>query len=65
MPEEIKKVLDNNVGVKAVFTTQSETSTGVLTDLEAIGEITKEKKFTGVSGKGKVVEIKPAGYSHF
>ena len=40
-PEQIKKVLDENPGVKAVFTTQSETSTGVLTDLKAIGEVIK------------------------
>lgn len=39
-PEQIKKALDDNPGVKAVFTTQSETSTGVLTDLKAIGEVT-------------------------
>ena len=41
-PEEIKKALDDNPGVKAVFTTHSETSTGVLTDLKAIGEIVKQ-----------------------
>ena len=62
MPEEIKKVLDNNVGVKAVFTTQSETSTGVLTDLKAIGEITKEYDVAlvtdAVSGLG-VHELRP------
>jgi aspartate aminotransferase-like enzyme len=40
-PEQLKKVLDDNPGVKAVFTTQSETSTGVLTDLKAIGEVMK------------------------
>ena len=39
--EQIKKALDDNPGVKAVFTTQSETSTGVLTDLKAIGEMMK------------------------
>jgi aspartate aminotransferase-like enzyme len=37
-PEALKKALDANPGVKAVFTTQSETSTGVLTDLKALGE---------------------------
>lgn len=31
-PEQLKAALDANPGVKAVFTTQSETSTGVLTD---------------------------------
>jgi len=40
-PEQIKKSLDDNPGVKAVFTTHSETSTGVLTDLRAIGEVMK------------------------
>ena len=40
-PGEIKKALETNPGVKAVFTTQSETSTGVLTDLKAIGQVTK------------------------
>lgn len=40
-PEEIKKALDTNPGVKAVFTTQSETSTGIITDLKAIGEMLK------------------------
>jgi len=30
-----------------------------------IGEITKEKKCLGLSVKGKTVNIKPAGYSHF
>ncbi len=41
-PEQIKKALDENPGVTAVFTTQSETSTGIITDLEAIGKVTKE-----------------------
>lgn len=39
--DQIKKALDENPGVTAVFTTQSETSTGVLTDLKAIGAVTK------------------------
>jgi len=39
--EEIKNALDSNPGVKAVFTTQSETSTGVITDLKSIGEVMK------------------------
>ncbi|MBT4483161.1 MAG: alanine--glyoxylate aminotransferase family protein [Candidatus Latescibacteria bacterium] len=41
-PEEIKNALDANPGVKAVFTTHSETSTGVLTDLKAIGEVMRD-----------------------
>ena len=40
-PEQIKKALDDNPGVKAVFTTHSETSTGILTDLKGIGEVMK------------------------
>ena len=40
--EQIKKVLDENPGVGAVFTTMSETSTGVLTDMKAIGEMMKD-----------------------
>ncbi len=40
-PEQLKKALDANPGVKVVFTTQSETSTGVITDLKAIGEVTR------------------------
>ncbi len=40
-PAQIRKVLDENPGVKAVFTTQSETSTGVITDLKAVGEVMK------------------------
>ncbi|MBN1444966.1 MAG: thiamine-monophosphate kinase [Candidatus Omnitrophica bacterium] len=30
-----------------------------------IGEITKEKKYTGVYNTGKIVSIRPSGYSHF
>ncbi|MFC1607446.1 pyridoxal-phosphate-dependent aminotransferase family protein, partial [Candidatus Latescibacterota bacterium] len=41
-PKQIKKVLDDNPAVKAVFTTQSETSTGVLTDLKAIGAMMRD-----------------------
>ena len=39
---QIKKALDDNPGVTAVYTTHSETSTGVLTDLKAIGEVVKQ-----------------------
>lgn len=38
-PDAIKAALDANPGVKAVYTTMSETSTGVLTDMKAIGEL--------------------------
>lgn len=35
----IKGVLEKNKGIKAVFTTQCETSTAALTDIEAIGKV--------------------------
>ena len=61
-PEQIKKALDDNPGVKAVFTTQSETSTGVLTDLKAIGEVMRNYNAAlvtdAVSGLG-VHELRP------
>jgi aspartate aminotransferase-like enzyme len=61
-PERVKKALDDNPGVKAVFTTQSETSTGVLTDLKAIGEVMKNYEAAlvtdAVSGLG-VHELRP------
>lgn len=40
-PEDIKRELDNNPDVKAVFIVQSETSTGVLNDVESVGKIVK------------------------
>ncbi|MCL6471754.1 MAG: alanine--glyoxylate aminotransferase family protein, partial [Firmicutes bacterium] len=40
-PEDIKRELDANPDVKAVFVVQSETSTGVLNDVKSIGEIVK------------------------
>ena len=39
-PAQIEKVLKDNPKIKAVFITQCETSTGVLTDIEAIGKVT-------------------------
>jgi len=61
-PSEIEDALNRNPGVTAVFTTQSETSTGVLTDLEAIGAVTKEHDVAlvtdAVSGLG-VHELRP------
>jgi len=42
-PKQIEKELQNNKDVKAVFTTQCETSTGVLTDIEAIAKMMKSK----------------------
>jgi serine---pyruvate transaminase len=41
-PEDIKNVLAENPDTKAVFITQCETSTGVLTDVEAVGKIVKD-----------------------
>ncbi|MBU0635175.1 MAG: alanine--glyoxylate aminotransferase family protein [Candidatus Omnitrophica bacterium] len=40
-PEEIAQVLKKHKDAKVVFTTQCETSTGVLNDIKAIAEITK------------------------
>ena len=40
-PGEIEKRLKNNPKIKAVFTTLCETSTGVVNDIKAIGEIVK------------------------
>jgi len=61
-PEQIRQTLDDNPGVKAVFTTQSETSTGVLTDLKAIGEVTRNAGIAlvtdAVSGLG-AHELRP------
>ncbi|HPP30024.1 MAG TPA: thiamine-phosphate kinase [bacterium] len=33
--------------------------------LTCIGEILKEKRYTGIYSSGKVVSIRPSGYSHF
>ena len=61
-PEQIKKALDDNPGVRAVYTTQSETSTGILTDLKAIGEVMRNYDAAlvtdAVSGLG-VHELRP------
>ncbi|MFA6471783.1 MAG: alanine--glyoxylate aminotransferase family protein [Candidatus Latescibacterota bacterium] len=61
-PEALKKAMDSNPGVKAVFTTQSETSTGVVTDMKAIGEVMKNYDAAlvtdAVSGLG-VHELRP------
>jgi aspartate aminotransferase-like enzyme len=38
-PDEIEKALEKNPGVKAVYTTFTETSTGVANDIEKIGQI--------------------------
>lgn len=41
-PNLIKKELENNPNIKAVFTTLDETSSGALTDIKTIGAIVKE-----------------------
>lgn len=41
-PRDIKTALAENEQVKGVFVTQSETSTGILNDVKAIGEIVKD-----------------------
>jgi len=41
-PAAIRTALEENPDVKAVFTTLVETSTGVVTDIEAIGAVVKE-----------------------
>lgn len=38
-PDDIGKALQENAGIKAVFVTHSETSTGAVNDIEAIGSI--------------------------
>ncbi len=41
-PQQIAAKLEATPGIKAVFTTHSETSTGVINDIEAVGQIVKE-----------------------
>jgi len=41
-PQQIKEILDADKDIKAVFVTLCETSTGVKTDIQAIGEIVKQ-----------------------
>lgn len=43
-PEEIEKALKDNPNVKAVYTTFTETSTGVANDIKKIGEIVAKTK---------------------
>jgi len=60
-PNHIKQLLQENPDVKAVFTTLSETSTGGVTDIQALGAITRNTDTAlvvdAVSGLG-VVELK-------
>ena len=40
--EDVKKILSENPGIKGIFATHSETSTGVLNNIEALGNLTKD-----------------------
>jgi aspartate aminotransferase-like enzyme len=65
-PKLIEKTLQENPDVKAVYTTLSETSTGGVTDIEAIAKIVKKTEAVlvvdAVSGLG-VVDIKTDEWS--
>jgi len=41
-PKSIKDILDKDKSIKAVFATHCETSTGVVTDIEALGKVIKD-----------------------
>ena len=57
-PKEIEKKLKANPKIKAVFITLCETSTGVVTDIEAIGKVVKETQallvVDAISGLGAI-----------
>ncbi|MDD4980306.1 MAG: alanine--glyoxylate aminotransferase family protein [Candidatus Omnitrophica bacterium] len=57
-PDEIDKRLKANPKIKAVFTTLCETSTGVATDIAAIGEVVKDTEavlvIDAISGLGAI-----------
>jgi len=57
-PKEIEKKLKANPKIKAVFVTLCETSTGVATDIEAIGRVVKETEallvVDAISGLGAI-----------
>lgn len=57
-PLQIKKMLDDDPAIKAVFVTLNETSTGVVSDIKAIGEIVRKTSslliVDAVSGLGVV-----------
>ena len=57
-PEQIAQALKANPDVVAVFTTLVETSTGVLTDIQGVGEVVKDTDallvVDGISGVGAV-----------
>lgn len=55
--EEVKKILDANKDVKAIFTTLCETSTATVFDIKGIGSLTKDKNILlivdAISGLGQ------------
>ena len=57
-PGEIEKKLKEKPNIKAVFTTLCETSTGVATDIEAVGKVIKDTKAVlvvdAISGLGAI-----------
>lgn len=57
-PKEIEKILNKDKSIKAVFATLCETSTGVVTDIRAIAQITKKTNAVlivdAISGLGAV-----------
>lgn len=57
-PAQIKKILDAHTDIKAVFITQSETSTGVTTDVEAVARVVRNTNAVlvvdAVSGLGVI-----------
>ena len=57
-PAQIKKILDTRKDIKAVFITQSETSTGVTTDVEAVARVVRDTSAVlvvdAVSGLGVI-----------
>jgi aspartate aminotransferase-like enzyme len=57
-PKEIEKILNKDKNIKAVFTTLCETSTGVVTDIKAIAQVTKKTNAVlvvdAISGLGAV-----------
>lgn len=65
-PAEIEKKLKANPKIKAVFTTFCETSTGVVTDIEAIGKIVKDSGAVlvvdAISGLG-AIDLKTDAWS--
>lgn len=66
LPDEIEARLEANPGIKAVFTTLCETSTGVTNDIEAIGKVVKKYNAVlvvdAISGLG-AIDLKTDAWS--